>query len=45
MLWGCISAEETGALHKIDGIMGKEPGATSEDISKIKSLGVTITKL
>ena len=24
MLWGCFVAGETGALHKIDGIMRKE---------------------
>ena len=24
MLWGCFAAEETGALHKIDGIVRKE---------------------
>ena len=24
MLWGCFAAGRTGALHKIDGIMGKE---------------------
>ena len=24
MLWGCFAAGQTGALHKIDGIMSKE---------------------
>ena len=24
MLWGCFAAGGTGALHKIDGIMGRE---------------------
>jgi hypothetical protein len=26
VLWGCFAAGETGALHKIDGIMGTENG-------------------
>jgi hypothetical protein len=27
MLWGCFAAGDTGALHKIDGIMREENDA------------------
>ena len=33
MLWGCFAAGETGALHKIDGIMRME---NYVDILKLK---------
>jgi transposase len=38
MLWGCIAAGVTSALHKIDGIMRwkKHVEVTSQDISQVK---------
>ena len=41
MLWGCFAAGETGALHKIDGIMRSE-----NDVDKLKQhLKISVRKL